>query len=335
MSTSESFQALRRANPRTKAGFARSVEATADAVRAHITAAPRGATASGVPRLRGSRARPSRRVAGISLAGVSFAAAAAVALFLTIGSPASGPGIEDAAAAVKQAAIVTAASAERSGTAVVRITHNDELWAGKTVRWNGADVAIANDTPGRSGRPGDELLVVDGTLYGLDVDGSWVAMGSPNNIDPDSGTTPDEYLAAVREDVGGTTLRRITDGMTGLTTRRLDDGSTVYSGTVAAGLIARETGFKEGQALRVLPFGYVAHDEAADPNSPLDTAVTVGADGVVREIAVTWGTSASAWTYTVTYSDLGTTPAPVAPENARDLLKERTPAEPPTPGNGG
>ena len=218
MITSESFQALRRANPRTKAGFARSVEVTADAVRAHITAAPRGATASGVPRLRVSRARPSRRVAGISLAGVSFAAAAAVAVFLTIGSPASGPGIEDAAAAVKRAAIVTAASAERSGTAVVQITQNDELWAGKTVRWNGADVAIADNTPGRSGRPGDELLVVDGTLYGLDVDGSWVAMGSPNNIDPDSGTTPDEHLAAVREDVGGTTLRRITDGMTGLTT---------------------------------------------------------------------------------------------------------------------
>ena len=63
------------------------------------------------------------------------------------------------------------------------------------------------------------------------------------------------------------TLRRITGGMNGLTTRRLDDGSTVYSGTVAAGLIARETGFKEGQPIRVLPFGYVAHDEAADPRS--------------------------------------------------------------------
>ena len=197
------------------------------------------------------------------------------------------------------------------------------------MRWNGADVAIDDDSPGRQDRPGSELLVVDGTLYGLDVDGSWVAQGSPDNIDPDSGTTPDEYLAAVREDVGGATLRRITGGMTGLTTRRLDDGSTVYSGTVAAGLIARETGFKEGQAIRVLPFGYVAHDEAADPAALLDVAVTVGADGIVREIAVTWGTNSSAWTYTVAYSDLGATPAPVAPENARDLLRERIPAEPP------
>jgi hypothetical protein len=69
----------------------------------------------------------------------------------------------------------------------------------------------------------------------------------------------------------------------------------------------------------MLPFGYVAHDEAADPAAPLDAAVTVGADGIVREIVVTWGTSASAWTYTVTYRKLGATPAPVAPENARPL----------------
>ena len=156
-------------------------------------------------------------------------------------------------------------------------------------------------------------------------EGGWVGIGSPESIDPDSGTTPDEYLAAVREDVGGATLRRITNGMTGLTTRTLADGSTVYSGAVAAGLIARETGFKEGEAIRVLPFGYVAHDQAADPANRLQTAVTVGPEGVVREIAVTWGT----WTYTVTYSRLGATAAPKAPANARDLLKERRiPAKP-------
>ena len=253
---------------------------------------------------------------------MTLVAGAAAAVFLTIGSPGAGPGVENAAAAVKKAATVTAASAERSGTVIVRITHNGEDWAGTTIRWNGSDLAVSRED-------GLELRIVDGTLYGPDVDGGWVAQGSPDNIDPDSGTTPNEQLAAVREDVGGTTLRRITDGMTGLTTRRLGDGSTVYSGTVPAGLIARETGFKEGQQIRVFPFGYVAHDEAADPAAPLDVAVTVGADGIVREIAVAWGTNSSAWTYTVAYSDLGATPAPVAPENARDLLRERIPAEPP------
>jgi hypothetical protein len=80
-----------------------------------------------------------------------------------------------------------------------------------------------------------------------------VVLGRQANIDPGSGTTPDEYLAAAREDVGGVTLRRITNAMTGLTTSRLDDGSTVYGGSVAAGLITTDSGFKEGVSIRVLP----------------------------------------------------------------------------------
>jgi hypothetical protein len=226
---------------------------------------------------------------------------------------------------VKQAATLTAAAAEHSGTAVVRITHGGELWAGITIAWNGDDLALSRGHPSRSERVGDEFRLVHGMMYGLDEDGGWVELGDPSSIDPGSGTTPAEYLAAVQEDVGGVTLRRITDGVTGLTTQRLEDGSSIYSGTVAAGLVARESGFKEGQAIRVFPFGYVAHDEAADPASPLDVAVTVGADGVVRRIEVTWGASPSAWSYTVTYSQLGATPGPVAPENARPLLKDRIP----------
>src|SRR4029453_14734372 len=77
-----------------------------------------------------------------------------------------------------------------------------------------------------------------------------------------------------------------------LTTEAAGDEATVYRGGVAAGLIATEQGFKNGQPIRVLPFGYVAHDEAADPAASVDAAVTV-ADGVVRELAVPWGT----WTY--------------------------------------
>jgi hypothetical protein len=88
---------------------------------------------------------------------------------------------------------------------------------------------------------------------------------------------------------------------------------------VAAGLIARETGFKEGDVLRVLPFGYVAHDEAANPEALLDVAVTVGPEGVVREIAVSWGS----WIYRVAYSELGATGEIEAPANTRSLLRER------------
>ena len=258
-------------------------------------------------------------------AATAAVAAAGVAAFLTTGSPSGGPGVENAtAAAVERAATVTAASAEQSGIAVVHVTHNGEFWAGKTVRWNGADVAIA-ETPNPARPDAFEIRVVDGKLYGPErPDGSWLMLGSPSVIDSDSGTTPAEYLAAVREDVGGTTLRRFTRSMTGLTTSRLADGSSIYRGTVPAGAIARETGFKEGQHIRVLPFGYVAHDEAENPKALLDTAVTVGPEGVVREIAVTWGT----WRYTVAYDELGATPAPEAPANARPLSKLRRPSPP-------
>jgi hypothetical protein len=312
MSTSESFQALRRANPRAKAEFMQAVEAAVEPFR------ERDMTSASAPRRR-------RSVGRIPAAGVSLAAAAAVVVWLTVASTGGGPAVGNAAAAVKTAAAVTAASAERSGTAIVRITHDGELWAGTTIRWRDGDLAVSQDTPGRHGKAGAELLLVDGKLYGIDpeVEGGWIELGSPSSIDPDSGTTPAEYLAAVREDVGGVTLRRIADGVTGLTTTRHGDGSTVYGGTVAAGLIARETGFKGSTPIRVLPFGYVAHDEAADPDAPLDAAVTVGADGLVRQIAVTWGAGASPWSYTVKYRNLGATAGPAAPANARSLLKER------------
>jgi hypothetical protein len=322
MNTTDSFQALRRANPRARDGFARSAESAAEALHARVVAAADGMDAGpGVP---ARRPVPRRRLVGVSAVGVSLAATAVMAAVLTLGSPGVGPGVANAATAVRNAAAVTAAAAEESGTAVVRITHNGELWAGSTIRWNERDVAVSRDAPQRRGKAGDELLVVDGVLYGLDPeDGGWVEFGSPASIDPDSGTTPDEYLAAVREDVGGTTLRRMVGGMTGLTTDQLGDGTTVYSGSVAAGLVARESGFKEGQALRVFPFGLVAHDQAADPDASLDATVTVGPDGAIREIAVRWGSDRSAWTYTVAYSRLGHTPAPVAPENARSLRELR------------
>jgi hypothetical protein len=228
--------------------------------------------------------------------------------------------VQDATAAVRHAAVVTAASAGISGTAVVRIRHDGEVWAGRTVRWHGGDLEVDDVA---ASRPGRGFRLVDGTMYGVDFDGGWIVLGPPESIDPGSGMTPGDYVAAVRSDVGGASLRRITGGMTGLTTHRLDDGSTVYRGSVRAGLIATGSGVKDGRALRLFPFGYVAHDEAADPAAALDAALTVGADGIVRRLAVDWGTNASRWTYTVAYSELAATPPIAAPESPRPLLKWR------------
>jgi hypothetical protein len=306
MTTSACFDALRRANPRAKAGFGEWVEATVEAARPQIV------TAAAAPCSRRSLVR-------ISAAGVALAAATAVAVLLAVGSTGGGPGVDSAVAAVRKAATVTAASAERSGTAIVRITHDGELWAGTTIRWHDGDLAVSHDAPPRPQRAGAELLLVDGMMYGIDpeLETGWIELGSPASIDPGSGTTPAQYLAAVREDVRGVTLRRIADGVTDLTTSPRGDGTTVFSATVAAGLIARETGLKGGTPIRVLPFGFVAHDEAAKPDAPVDAQVIVGADEIIRQITVTWGT----WTYVVRYSRLGTTAALTAPENARPLRR--------------
>ena len=316
---SESTRALRRANPRTKSEFAPAVDAASAAVRALIAsgAEPR------IPRTHRLRA------AGASALAASIAAALGALALLTLGVPGGGPTVEDAAAAVRKAATVTAVSAERSGTAAVQITHNGEVWTAKTIRWHGRDLSIETDESewlacvqrfgsARCGKVGSKFLLVDGMMYGVDAEeGGWVKLGSPDSIDPDSGTTPAETLAAVREDVGGVTLRRITDGMSGLTTETVADGGTIYRGAVAAGLVARETGFKEGESIRVLPFGYVAHGRAEDPAALLDAAIKVSPDGIVREINVTW----PGWTYTVSYTGLGETPAPAAPEDAKPLRR--------------
>jgi hypothetical protein len=178
---SESFQALRKANPRAKEGFAETLAAASNLVHSRLDEA---SVPARTPQQR-------RRLVGVTALGATVAAAVAVVTFLTVGSPRGGPGVADAEAAFKRAATVTAASAERSGTAVVRITHDGKLWAGTTIRWHGNDVAIYRDAPSHPKRPPDRgLLVVDGILYGVEPGlGRWVAQGSPNNIDPDSGST--------------------------------------------------------------------------------------------------------------------------------------------------
>lgn len=96
MSTTEIFDALRGANPRSEASLAEEVDAVRAEVRLRIAAA--GSTDE--QRLR--HVRRGRRLLGLSAAGVALAAAAAVAVFLTVDSSRMTPGVENAAAAIKE-----------------------------------------------------------------------------------------------------------------------------------------------------------------------------------------------------------------------------------------
>ena len=71
---------------------------------------------------------------------------------------------------------------------------------------------------------------------------------------------------------------------------------------------------KEGESIRVLPFGNVAHDDAANPETLIDISISVTADGTIGEIHATWG-SESSWSYRLIYSDLGSTAPLEKPTN--------------------
>jgi hypothetical protein len=49
----------------------------------------------------------------------------------------------------------------------------------------------------------------------------------------------------------------------------------------------------------------------------------VATDGVIRTLVATWGTDASAWTYSLQYSDLGSTAPIQTPEKAKSLRELR------------
>lgn len=326
----DALDVLRRANPRHKPSFTRTA-----AQLTRRAADPRPPT---VDLARGRASRSPRPWQVRPVIGVPAAAAViaiVVGVVLAVGSPSGSPAVSPAAA-IEQAVTVSAQAAEDSGTVAIEVTQDGALWGARSVRWNGSDISVTNEDPGGVGRR--DLLVVDGTLYGPEpqtADG-WLELGSPANVDPGSGTTPDEYLATVRADAGGDTFGRITSAMTDLVTSPGPDGSVVYRGTVPAGVLAGETGTKEGAPIRVLPYGYVAHDDASDPAAPVSVQITVRADETIQEIHATWG-GASSWSFRLSFSDLGSTPAPTAPEDARRLCVERgiPCAPPPPPPSGG
>jgi hypothetical protein len=296
MNQNQSLEALRRSNPRNGAEFS-----------------------EWAAQLRSSPQQAKRRrwpIIGIPAAAT---VAAVVVTLVAVGSPV-GPMAVPPAEAMQQAAQVTAQAAANSGTVELEITQDGALWVARTLRWNGSDLSVANADP--SGDSRKDMLVVDGMMYApsLEVAGLWVELGPPQSIDPDSGTTPDEYLDAIAEDVGGETIQRITAEMSGLSTTHGADGSTLYQGKVPAGSLARESGFKDGENLRVLPFGYVAHDDAADPSKLIDISIRVGADGTIDDIHATWG-GGSSWSYRLRYSDLGTTATIEKPANVEECLR--------------
>ncbi|HZO78528.1 MAG TPA: hypothetical protein VFB39_10830 [Solirubrobacteraceae bacterium] len=304
MPTDRSLQALREASPRRRPRFGESI-AHHDMLRTQITATPIPARRQ-FPRL-SSR----RRALGLS-------AAAAVVLSLggvLVAATLSATSPPSAYAAARKAVGATAAA--RSGTMTVSIVHGATTWRLETTRWNGPDVAMSAD-PSQGhlqAGPDRQILIIGGGAYAQTADGHWIHYSSAYSVGPKLGP----QLQLARDNVAGSTAKQILALVTRLHRVVKPGGTTIYTGTIdnsnstavaptddaIMGMIVKlRSGNRRGA-----PGGY---------HNGLHLKMLVDRSGLARQVSLTFqqhrvrsSAHAGTWTWSVTYSRLGSTP-PIA-----------------------
>lgn len=308
MPTDTTFHALRNASPRNQPGFDEWIDGL-EALTKQITASP-------VPtRRRLARLAARRRVIGLSAAALA-AAALVVGLTVTAASPPS------AHAAAEKALAVTAAAS--SGTITGTVSHDGSSYTLDTTRWNGDAIAV---TPGDRSDfgPNQALTLIDGTAYVEQADGTWLHYASESGVGPKIGP----MVELAHDNVAGNTADQILALVTGLTQTTQPDGTTVYSGTIPSSNTDPGVAPTDDTILRIvtnLRTGNEAigpHKKFAPPagfHGGLHLRMTVGPDGIVRQISLTFqqedtGSPATdgSYTWTIGYSQLGSTPPIKAP----------------------
>jgi hypothetical protein len=234
-----------------------------------------------------------------------------------------GGGPQDAYAAVRQAASLTATAAEQSGVATTSLTQNGSPVLTSTFSWNGSDLSLVTDSNGS-----DEIRYVDGIVYErATADGQWQKLGSVD-LQPVQGSHgledgPQSALGnawgaigragQVRQqifrDLGGLSgkaAQMVGSVLKGLTQVENADGSRTYSGPGWAAELLHEFGFPSSVRLA-----------GADTDTPMTVQLTVGTDGIIRELKGTFGAN-NEWTYVAEYTQLGSAPTVTAPQGAVD-----------------
>jgi hypothetical protein len=316
MASSESLEDLRWANPRNQPGFAELVDEY-EPLKAQIAATPTAA-----PRRSTPRRLPHRRLIGVSMAVAALTVAAMLGgVFLSGGST------DSAYAAAQKAVAVTSANAVDSGTIVTRLSRDGATVATETTSWNGSDISLKNvfDTA-------SELRLVGQDSYELRSDGRWThydasALGLPAFLK--------EMLASARVDVAGTTVRNIIDATSGLEQTENADGSTTYSGTANAdasiGVVIDTT---TGSVLALVTRAIRPIANAKDRSTVVSVQLTVGSDGLISSLRVSFQSDGKSWAQTSDYSQLGSTPAVTAPAAGTvvegKLVKAHAPAADPS-----
>jgi hypothetical protein len=263
-----------------------------------------------------------RHLVGLS-AVVVAAACVVVGVLVTAASPSS------ASAAARRALAATAAAP--SGTMTTTVLHAGVSTTIEAVRWNGHDIAYS---PGDGPIP--QLLLVGGGMYAQTSDGTWLHYANASDAPP----KPLGGLAQLAQhDIDATAPQQILALATGVQKTTQPNGSTVYTGTIPASSLdpALITGNDAitnmiiGAQKRTDGMVGVGKATEQTPGAPccqsdLLLQMSVGSDGLVEQVSVTFqqqnASSAAldgSYTWSITYSQLGSTPPIGAPPNSTDV----------------
>jgi hypothetical protein len=254
---------------------------------------------------------------------LSVLAAATVAV--VVGLILSGASPSGASAAAARALAATAAAP--SGTMTTTVLNGGVTRTLDATSWNGHDIAFST---GFDQIP--HLLLIGGGMYVQTSDGTWLHYANASTVGP----KPLGGLTHIAQDnIAATTAQQILALANHVQKTVQSDGTTVYTGTIPSSSInaGNDPGnnaiismILSAQKRTGAMFGAGKGDAPGGQLNDLQLQMSVGGDGLVKQVSVTFqaqGTGSSAvgdtYTWSVTYSQLGSTPPITAPPTSTDV----------------
>ncbi len=321
MPTDTSLHALRDASPRNQPGFDEWIDSF-DSLRTQIPA-----TSFPAQRPLPKPDSRHRRVVGLAVTVATTVAVVGVivGLALTAASP------PNASAAARRALAATAAAP--SGTMTTTMLHGGITHTLEATRWNGSDLAFSpgvSDVPFSPGVSSiRQLLLIGGGVYVQTPDGTWLHYANASDVPPKPLGGMVQYA---RDNIAGTTAQQILALATGVQKTAQADGTTVYTGTIPNSIADAGIAPSDDGAITRMIFGVLKSKEGGalalggGNHNDLQLQMSVGGDGLVKQVSVTFqqqdtGTPALDGTYTwsITYSQLGSTQPITAPASSTDV----------------
>jgi hypothetical protein len=187
-------------------------------------------------------------------------------------------------------------------------------------RWNGSDIAFS---PGDGPIP--QLLLIGGGMYVQTSDGTWLHYANASDVGP----KPLGGLEQLAQDnIASTTPQQILALATGVQQTAQPDGTTVYTGTIPSSSLdpamvpgndAITSMILGAQKRTDMMFGGAGGNApGSSVQNDLQFEMSVGGDGLVRQVSVTFQQNGT-YTWSVTYSQLGSTPPITAPASSTDV----------------